>query len=109
MCAHADAVRQPLLLKKTLPSDWNGLMRLSLSGAAAYWTPTGGVPIVLGSTVFTNAQLPQTIYLMGDGCGTGQASFSVVGLPDCATNIPLQKGVRKGKKRGQKRGQSYNL
>ena len=87
---HPDAARQSLLLKKTLPSDWNGLMRLSLSGAAAFWTPTGGVPIVLGSTVFTNAQLPQTIYLMGDGCGTGQASFSVVGLPDCVTNIPLQ-------------------
>ena len=87
---HPAAARQPLLLKKTLPSDWNGLMRLSLSGATAFWTPTGGVPIVLGSTVFTNAQLPQTIYLMGDGCGTGQASFSVVGLPDCATNIPLQ-------------------
>ena len=86
---HPDAARQPLLLKKTLPSDWNGLMRLSLSGAAAFWSPTGGVPIVLGSTVFTNAQLPQTIYLMGDGCGTGQASFSVVGLPDCATNSPL--------------------
>ena len=87
---HPDAEGEPLQLKQTLPSGWNGLMQLSLSGAAAYWTPTGSVPIVLGSTMFTNAQLPKTIYLKGDGCGTGQASFSVVGLSDCVTNIPLQ-------------------
>ncbi len=87
---HPDAEGEPLQLKQTLPSGWNGLMQLSLSGAAAYWTPTGSVPIVLGSTMFTNAQLPKTIYLKGDGCGTGQVSFAVVGLSDCVTNIPLQ-------------------
>ncbi len=87
---HPDAAREPLLLKQTLPADWNGLMQLELTGAVAFWTPTGGVPIVLSETVFTNAQLPQTIYLEGDGCGVGEASFSVVGLSDCVTNIPLQ-------------------
>ncbi|MGB4620279.1 MAG: hypothetical protein WBJ08_00660, partial [Kiritimatiellia bacterium] len=64
---HPDAAREPLLLKQTLPADWNGLMQLELTGAVAFWTPTGGVPIVLSETVFTNAQLPQTIYLEGDG------------------------------------------
>ena len=87
---HPDAAREPLLLKQTLPADWNGLMQLELTGAAAFWTPTGGMPIVLSETVFTNAQLPQTIYLEGDGCGMGEASFCVVGLSDCVTNIPLQ-------------------
>ena len=87
---HPDAAREPLLLKQTLPADWNGLMQLELTGAAAFWTPTGGVPIVLSETVFTNAQLPQTIYLEGDGCGMGEASFAVVGLSDCVTNTPLQ-------------------
>ena len=72
-----------------LPSGWNGLMRLSLDSAAAYWTPTTHEPIDLGATVFTNAQLPKTIYLKGNGCGTGQASFSVVGLSDCKTNLAL--------------------
>ncbi|MFY9374777.1 MAG: hypothetical protein WAQ74_00560, partial [Kiritimatiellia bacterium] len=87
---HPDAAREPLLLKQTLPADWNGLMQLELTGAAAFWTPTGGMPIVLSETVFTNAQLPQTIYLEGDGCGMGEASFAVVGLSDCVTSIPLQ-------------------
>ncbi|MGB4620869.1 MAG: hypothetical protein WBJ08_03675, partial [Kiritimatiellia bacterium] len=82
---HPDAAREPLLLKQTLPADWNGLMQLELTGAVAFWTPTGGMPIVLSETVFTNAQLPQTIYLEGDGCGVGEASFSVVGLSDCVT------------------------
>ena len=77
-------------MNPTLPSGWNGLMRLSLDSAAAYWMPTTNEPIDLGATVFTNAQLPKTIYLKGNGCGTGQASFSVVGLSDCVTNIPLQ-------------------
>jgi hypothetical protein len=86
---HPDAARQPLTLKQTLPSGWNGLMTLSWSGAVAYWTPTGGTPIVSGS-VFSNALLPQTIYLEGDGCGTNEAVFSVIGLSDCVTNIPLQ-------------------
>ncbi|MGB4574000.1 MAG: hypothetical protein WBI79_03255, partial [Kiritimatiellia bacterium] len=87
---HPDAAREPLLLKQTLPADWNGLMQFELTEAAAFWTPTGGMPIVLSETVFTNAQLPQTIYLEGDGCGMGEASFSVVGLSDCVTSIPLQ-------------------
>ena len=87
---HPDAARQPLQLKQTLPANWNGLMQLSLDGAVAFWTPTGGVPIVLGSTVFTNAQLAKTIYLEGDGCGTNEAVFSVVGLDDCKTNVPLK-------------------
>lgn len=85
---HPDAARQPLTLKQTLPSDWNGLMTLSWSGAMAYWTPTGGTPIVSGS-VFSNALLPQIIYLEGDGCGTNEAVFSVVGLSDCKTNLAL--------------------
>ena len=79
-----------LRMNPTLPSGWNGLMRLSLDSAAAYWTPTPQEPMDLGTTVFTNAQLPKTIYLKGNGCGTGQASFSVIGLSDCVTNIPLQ-------------------
>ncbi|MGD9780657.1 MAG: lamin tail domain-containing protein [Kiritimatiellia bacterium] len=87
---HPNAAREPLLLKQTLPDDWNGLMHLSLSGAVAFWTPTGGAAIVLGETAFTNAQLDKTIYLEGDGCGTGQASFAVVGLSDCVTNVPLR-------------------
>ena len=86
---HPEASRVPLLLKQTLPTDWNGLMQLSLDGAVAFWTPTGGVPIVLSETVFTNAQLAQTIYLEGDGCGTNEAIFSVVGLSDCKTNVSL--------------------
>ena len=86
---HPDAAREPLLLKQTLPADWNGLMQLELTGAVAFWTPTGGMPIVLSETVFTNAQLPQTIYLEGDGCGTNEAVFSVVGLSDCKTNLAL--------------------
>ena len=86
---HPEAAREPLLLKQTLPANWNGLMQLSLDGAMAYWTPTGGVPIVLGETVFTNAQLDKTIYLEGDGCGTNEAIFSVVGLSECKTNVPL--------------------
>ena len=85
---HPDAARQPLTLKQTLPSGWNGLMELSWSGAVAYWTPTGGTPIVSGS-VFSNALLPQIIYLEGDGCGTNEAVFSVVGLSDCKTNLAL--------------------
>ena len=87
---HPEAARVPLLLKQTLPADWNGLMQLSLDGAMAYWSPTGGVPIVLGETVFTNAQLPKTIYLEGDGCGTNEGIFSVVGLDDCKTNVSLK-------------------
>jgi hypothetical protein len=85
---HPGAARQPLTLKQTLPSDWNGLMELAWSGAVAYWTPTGGTPIVSGS-VFSNALLPQIIYLEGDGCGTNEAVFSVVGLDDCKTNLAL--------------------
>lgn len=83
---HPSAARQPLLLKQTLPAAWNGPMQLSLSSAIAYWSPTGGVPIP-GGTVFTNSQLPQTVYLEGDGCGVGQASFSIVGPPGCGTNV----------------------
>ncbi len=86
---HPEAPRVPLLLKQALPANWNGLMRLAMDGAVAFWTPTGGTPIVLGSTVFTNAQLSQTIYLEGDGCGTNGAVFSVVGLDDCKTNLAL--------------------
>ena len=86
---HPEAARQALQLEQTQPGEWNGLMQLSLSRAVAFWSPTGGVPIALGETVFTNSQLERTIYLEGDGCGTGQASFSVVGLSDCVTNVPL--------------------
>ena len=78
-----------LRMNPTLPSGWNGLMRLSLDSAAAYWMPTTNEPIDLGATVFTNAQLPKTIYLKGDGCGTNEAAFSVVGLSDCKTNLAL--------------------
>ncbi len=85
---HPTAARKPLLLNQTLPAVWNGLMELSLSGANAYWTPTGGMPIASG--IFTNSQLPQTVYLEGDGCGSGQASFSMVDSPGCGTNVPLQ-------------------
>ena len=84
---HPNAARKPLLLKQTLPAEWNGLMHLSLSGAGAYWTPTGGTSFTSG--IFTNAQLPQTIYLEGDGCGVGEASFAIVGPPGCETNTPL--------------------
>ena len=87
---HPEADRMPLRLEQTQPENWNGLMQLSVTGAEAYWTPTGGAPIVLGETVFTNMQLPKTIYLEGDGCGEGHASFSVVGLSDCATTTPLR-------------------
>lgn len=87
---HPEAPRVPLLLKQTLPANWNGLMQLAMDGAVAFWTPTGGVPIVLGETVFTNAHLAQTIYLEGDGCGTNEAGFSVVGLSDCITNASLK-------------------
>lgn len=86
---HPEA-RVPLSLEQTLPASWNGLMQLSLDSAVAFWTPTGGVPIALGETVFTNAQLPKTIYLEGDGCGTNMGVFSVVGLPDCKTNVALK-------------------
>lgn len=85
---HPDAARKSLSLMQTLPSVWNGQMELSLSGAVAFLTPTGGVPFT--SAIFTNSQLSQTIYLEGDGCGVGDASFSIVGPPGCGTNIPLQ-------------------
>ena len=39
---HPNAARKPLLLKQTLPAEWSGLMELSLSGAVAFLTPTGG-------------------------------------------------------------------
>ncbi len=87
---HPDATREPLLLKQTLPAEWNGQMRLALSNALAFEAPTGGDSIDLAQTTFPNAQLPRTVYLAGDGCGLGEASFSVVGLSDCVTNIPLQ-------------------
>ena len=87
---HPDAARTPLVLKQTLPGAWHGQMQLNLTGAVAYWTPTGGVPIALSSTFFANEQLPQTIYLEGNGCGMGEASFSIAGSGGCATNTPLQ-------------------
>jgi hypothetical protein len=87
---HPDAARKPLVLRQTLPDAWHGQMQLNLTGAVAYWTPTGGVPIALSSTFFANEQLPRTIYLEGDGCGIGEASFSIAGSGGCATNTPLQ-------------------
>jgi hypothetical protein len=62
---------------KTAGFEANPAWRLAWSNATeshragAYWTPTGGVPIALSSTFFTNEQLPRTIYLEGDGCGIG--------------------------------------
>ena len=85
---HPAAARVPLLLKKTLPTAWNGQMQLSLYGAVAYWTPTGGMP--MASAVFTNADLPRTVYLEGDGCGLGTASFAIAVPPSCGTNVPLR-------------------
>ena len=87
---HPGAARKPLVLRQTLPGAWHGQMQLNLTGAVAYWTPTGGVPIALSSTFFANDQLPQTIYLEGNGCGMGEASFSIAGSGGCATNTPLQ-------------------
>ncbi|MGB4046890.1 MAG: hypothetical protein WBL24_01840, partial [Kiritimatiellia bacterium] len=87
---HPGAARKPLVLRQTLPGAWHGQMQLNLTGAVAYWTPTGGVPIALSSTSFANEQLPRTIYLEGDGCGIGEASFSIAGSGGCATNTPLQ-------------------
>ena len=43
-----------------------------------------------GETVFRNDQLPRTIYLEGNGCGIGEASFSIAGSGGCETNTPLQ-------------------
>ncbi|MDD2239707.1 MAG: hypothetical protein PHI93_03490 [Kiritimatiellae bacterium] len=84
---HPEAARKPLVLMQTLPSAWNGQMQLLLSGAVSFWTPTGDTPIASG--IFTNSQLSQTVYLEGDGCGVGEASFSIVGPAGCETNIPL--------------------
>ena len=86
---HPNAPREPLVLKQTLPAEWAGSMRLSLSNALAYEGPDGGDPIDLAQTTFPNAQLPRTVYLVGDGCGLGGASFAAVVLSDCVTNIPL--------------------
>ena len=86
---HPGASRQPLSLPQTLPEDWNGIMALSVLGAQAYWTPTGGTPIVLGETVFTNLLLPQTVYLGDGACGEGDAKFSVIDLEGCWTNTPI--------------------
>ena len=87
---HPDAPREPLVLKQTLPAEWTGHMRLSLSNAVAYEAPTGGDPIDLAQTTYANATLPRTVYLAGDGCGMGEAKFAVVVLADCATNVPLR-------------------
>ena len=87
---HPDAARKPLVLRQTLPGAWHGQMQLNLTGAVAYWTPTGGVPIALSSTFFANEQLPRTIYLEGGGCGIGEASFSIAGSGGCEANTPLQ-------------------
>jgi hypothetical protein len=76
---HPDAARKPLVLRQTLPGVWHGQMQLNLTGAVAYWTPTGGVPIALSSTSFANEQLPRTICLEGNGCGISEASFSIAG------------------------------
>ena len=78
------------MLKQTLPAEWTGHMRLSLSNAVAFEAPTGGDPIDLAQTTYANATLPRTVYLAGDGCGMGEAKFAVVNLADCATNIPLR-------------------
>ncbi len=86
---HPGASRQPLELPQTLPEDWNGIMALSVLGAQAYWTPTGGTPIVLGETVFTNLLLPQTVYLGDGACGEGDAKVSVIDLEGCWTNTPI--------------------
>ena len=86
---HPNAPREPLVLKQTLPAEWAGSMRLSFSNALAFEGPDGGDPIDLAQTTFPNAQLPRTVYLEGDGCGLGRASFAAVDLSDCVTNIPL--------------------
>ena len=84
---HPGADRKPISLPQTLPSVWAGQMEFTISGALAYWAPTGGTPFT--TAAFSNAQLPQTIYLEGDGCGTGNATFTIDGPPGCGTNTPI--------------------